>query len=320
MKMKLFGLAGVCLAMVSSASAQDFPQKPVMIISGSGAGSPGDTVVRTLREAMTSDLGQPVVIENRDAAGGTAALNSVFGAEADGYTILSTGAGPIVYYPFLMKSVTYKVEDLVPVSMLTGLPTILVANPKLGVKTLDELIAKAKQEPGKTTVSSAGNGTPTHLASEMLMQLTGIEILHIPYRGTAASATAVLSNEVDISFSGPGNVADQIKRGELIALVVNDTTRLKMLPDVPTAAEAGLPEFLVQAWFGLFAKAGTPTEAIEKIAAAARKALAVPETAAALENLGFTVVGSTPEDYKAYLAEDIARWSKVIKEAGIQPQ
>lgn len=321
MKLKfVFALLLTGVVTSAPALAQTFPEKPVTLVSTSAAGSAGDVVVRLLREVMTSELGQPLVIENRDGAGGTVAIDNVLGAPADGYTVLSTGAGPIIYNPFLMKSVEYKVEDLTPVSMMTALPTILVVNPNLGVNTLAELVAKAKQEPGTITTSSAGNGTPTHLAAEMFMQLAEIELLHVPYRGTVAAATALLANEVDMSFSAPGNVAEQIERGELVALVVNDDKRLKNLPDVPTASEAGMPDFLVQAWFGLFVKAGTPDAAIEKISEAARKAVADPEAAAALENLGFGVVGSTPQEYKDYLAKDIDRWSRVIEAADIEPQ
>ncbi|MBN9887195.1 Bug family tripartite tricarboxylate transporter substrate binding protein [Salipiger abyssi] len=320
MKQTLFSLGLTALTALLPAAASAFPDKPVTIISTSAAGSPGDVVARLVREAMSEELGQPVVIENRDAAGGALAIDELLGTEPDGYHVLSTGAGPIVFAPLLQKAVDYDVSALKPVVMLAALPTVLVANPSLGVSSVDELIALAKKEPGSIAVSSGGNGTPTHLASELMKQLTDIDILHIPYRGTSAAATAVLSNEVGISFSGPGHVVDQINSGDLVGLVVNDTKRLAILPDLPTAAEVGLPDFIVQGWFGFFVEEGTPDEVIDMLSSAALKALEDPEAVSKLDALGFTVVGSGPAEYQAYLDKNIALWDGVIKAAGIEPK
>jgi len=319
--MKKSLLAAFVLSLLAlPAAAQNYPTKPVTVISTSSAGSPGDTVIRVMREAMMASLGQPLVIENRDSAGGTVAVTSVIDAAPDGYTLLSTGAGPIVYNPFLMASVTYKVDDLKPVVLLTKLPTVLIVNSKLGVKTFQELVALAKSKPGELRVGSAGNGTPTHLAAEMMMQVTGTEVLHIPYRGTPAAATAVLSNEVDMVFSSYGNVAQYISGGEVVPLVVNDTAPVKAIPQLPTAADVGYPNFIVNGWFGLFVPKDTPDDTVAKIAAAAAAAAGDEKVVETLEKLGFTVASTTPDEFKAFVKDDIDRWGAVIKAAGIEPQ
>ena len=323
MLQRLLALAFSCIALGSwSASwAQAWPNRPVRIIVAAGAGGP-DVIARLVAVHLTTQLGQPFVVENKPGANGILGTDIVAKSPPDGYTFLVFSSG-LVVNPSMYKKLPYDTEkDLLPVSNLVlngGL--FVTVNPALPVKTLQEFTALARWPDSRLTFSSPGVGNTLHLAGEQYNALAGTKLLHIPYKGGGPATAAVLGGEVQVMFASPANVVNQIKAGKLRALAYTGSKRAEALPDVPTTAEAGMPEFANDGgWFGLFAPANTPPEIVEKVYRGVRVALTDPATVAKILALGLVPVGDTPAEFKKYVSAQIKSYAQIVRMAGIEPE
>jgi tripartite-type tricarboxylate transporter receptor subunit TctC len=304
------------------AHAQDpktYPNRPIRMIVPFPAGGPTDGMARIISERLGSVLGQSIVIENRGGgAGGSNGAKVVAAADADGYTVLLTPGGPLTSGPAIHANIGYDpVKVFTPVGLLTESPQIMSVHPDVPVKTLPELVAYAKANPGKLTWGSQGFGTSPHLLAEMFKLETGVNIVHVPYRGTAPVLAAVLVNEVQMIADSSTTSLPHIQAGRLRPLALPMAHRFAKLPDVPTTAEVGYPKLLAPFWLGVVAPAGTPPEIVDKLNGAFRDSLAPPETRARLSNLGAEIRAGTPAEFGQMLAEELARWTAVAKAANI---
>ena len=301
------------------AQASDWPSKPVRWVVPFPPGGAMDAIARTLGEKLSTELGQPVVIENKPGAGGNIGAEFVARAPADGHTIMITSIGMATNKPLYGKLRYDPVKDFAPVSLLAVVPNVLVINstqPK--VNSVADLIAAAKQSPGKLSYASAGNGTSIHLAGEMFTSLAGVEMLHVPYKGSGPAISDLLGGQVNTMFDSITSANAHLQSGKLRALAVTTAKRSKALPDVPTMAEAGVAGYDVSPWFAVFAPAGTPKPIVERLNKLLVAAMKQPAVAERLATLGAEPVGSSPEQLAAHLARESAMWSRLIQERGIQ--
>jgi tripartite-type tricarboxylate transporter receptor subunit TctC len=304
------------LCIVSSiAYAQNFPEKPLRIIVGPGP----DSLARITGEKITEDWGQAVIVEARPAAGGIVAGDSVAKSTPDGYTLLlSTGSFTI--NSVLQPKMPYDFQnDLAPVSLLATLPFILVVNTTSPIKSLKELVATTKAQPSKFNYASSGNGTPAHLAGEMLKQMASIDILHIPYKSAAAGVTDLLGGQVNFMFVPAPSALPFIRSNQLRALAVSSPKRYSVLPDIPTVAEEGYPNFAIVGWNGVHVPAKTPKNIIEKLNKEFIKVMHQKDVQAKAIAAGFEPMGSSIEEFSQFVKSDISRSSEVIKTGNIQP-
>ena len=303
-----------------ASAAPDYPSKPIRLLVPGAAGSPPDTVARSVGERLAA-LGQPVIVENRPGAVGTLALSAVARAAPDGHTLGIIGL-PHLVAPGLLRVMPYDTErDLVPIVQLVRTANVLVVPPSSPVKTVDDLIALAKSKPGLVTFASAGNGTPSHLAFELFRQHAGIDAIHVPFKGIPAAFSALMGEQVDVTFSGIAAALPLIKTARLRALGTAAAARLPVLPELPTIAELGLPGFQLEEWYGLATTAGTPAEVIDKIASEVARILAMPEIRARLESLGLSPIDkSGPESFAKMIRADLPRWTQFVRGAGIRSE
>jgi tripartite-type tricarboxylate transporter receptor subunit TctC len=311
---------GGALAFLATAEAQNYPNRPVRIIVPFAAGGAVDSVARIIGSKLTESFGQPVIVENRPGAGGNLAADAVSKSAPDGYTILLTTNGQAIS-PSLYRSLPYDAaKDLVPVTQLIQSPLLLVANPKLPVNNLKELIALAKEKAGTLNYGSTGVGNPLHLAMEMLKHATGMRIHAVPYRGDALLNTALIAGEVPLAVvpvaTGRVNVDNKLVH----ALAVTTAQRAKALPEVPTVAEQGVPGFDIGSWQGLFVPANTPHEIVMRIQEETRKALDAPDVRERLKAFVAEPVGSMPEVFAAKFKDELAKYAKIVKDAQIPMQ
>lgn len=315
----VFSLMAFVLA-VSPAAQAAFPEKPIRMIVPFPAGGNADIVARSIGNELSKNLGVPVVIENRGGAGGVIGSEIVAKAPADGYTIVMVSASHVIN-PSMQKSLPYDtIKDFAGISLVAEVPTVLVVHPSVPAKSLKELIAYAKANPGKINFATAGNGTVGHLSAELLKSMAQIKMEHVAYKGNGPAMTDVLGGHVQMIFGSMPSALPHIKSGALRALVVTAPKRSAAAPDIPSTAEAGMPGFDVATGFGLFAPSKTPRAIINKLNAEVVKALKLPEVSNRLAGQGAEPVGSTPEEYDAFVKKEIAKWQKVCKEAGIKPQ
>jgi tripartite-type tricarboxylate transporter receptor subunit TctC len=305
--------AVVALALCHAACAQGYPAKPIRILVGPGP----DVLARIYGEKFTAAWGEHVVIDQRPGAGGTIAADLVAKAAPDGYTLL-LATGSYTINASLQKQPYDLVRDFAPVSLLGTVPFILVVTPSLPVKSVKELIALARSKPGQINYASAGNGTPPHLAGEMLKLLTGIDIVHVPYKGAAAGLVDVMAGQVQTMFAVAPVGIPQVKAGKVRALAVSTAKRSRVVPDLPTVAEAGVPGFEVVSWNGLLAPAGSPQSVLAKLDAEIIKVTQLPDVQARMVGLGFEPVGSSEAAFGRFVRDDIARWAKVIRAAHVK--
>lgn len=313
---------GIFMAATPAVHAQvagsDWPSKPIRWIVPFPPGGAMDAIARTLGDKAGKALGQSFVIENKPGAGGNIGADFVAKAPADGYTMMITSIGMATNKSLYGKLSYDPVKDFAPVSLLAVVPNVLVANStQPDVKTVPELIAKAKKEPGKLTYASAGNGTSIHLAGEMFTSLAGIDMLHVPYKGSGPALADLLGGQVNYMFDSITSALPHIQSGKLRALGVTTAKRSSTLPNVPTLAEAGVPGYEVSPWFAVFMPAGTPKPVIAKLNAALLEAMKQPEVRSRFASIGAEPIGSTPDELAAHLARESARWSKLIVERGI---
>jgi tripartite-type tricarboxylate transporter receptor subunit TctC len=310
-------LAGLApgLAMAQS----DYPTRPVTLVVPFPAGGSTDLVARVIAQKMTDGLGQQVLVENKGGAGGNLGSAAVAKSDPDGYTILMGTVATHALNPAIYKKMPFdSVADFAPISLLVTVPNVLVVNPDLPAKTVQELIALAKEKPGELSYASSGNGTPLHLSGELFKSMAGIDIVHIPYKGAGPALTDLLGNHVSIMFDNLPSSTGYIKEGRLRGLAVTTAERAASMPELPTMAESGLPGYETYTWNALFAPAGTPPAVIERLNAEAVKAVQDPEVKARLAEFGATAVGSTPDELAAHVQAELAKWAPVVKASGAQ--
>jgi tripartite-type tricarboxylate transporter receptor subunit TctC len=311
-------VAASALALGTAAQAQEFPDRPVTLVVPFAAGGSTDVVARIIGQKMSEDLGQQVVVENVAGAGGNLGADRVARAEADGYTILMGTVATHALNPLILKTKPYDPEkDFAPVSLLVLVPNVLVVNPELPAKNVAELVALLKAAPEQYSYASSGNGTPLHLSGELFKKMAGVNIQHVPYKGAGPALNDVIGNQVPIMFDNLPSSSSHIKSGTLRALAVTTKERAPSFPDVPTIAET-IPGYETYTWNALFAPAGTPKEAVDRLNAAAKKALADPAVAEKMKDFSATIVASTPEELATHVTAELAKWSPVVKDANVQ--
>ena len=311
--------AGALLLLAASATAQ-YPDKPVRIVSPFAAGGGGDIASRIVAQKVTENTGKSFIVENKAGAGGRIGYEYGARAPADGYTLTASDT-TYTMMPGLYGGYPWGNDlDLVPVTILVTTPFVIVASPKLNVRTLKELIALAKAQPGKLNFGSAGIGSINHVSTELLKREAGIDIAHVPYKGMGDAITGMLTGSVDVLVIGAITAAPHIASGRMIPLAVAATKRSTALPDVPSVVEAGLPSFLAGNWFAWSAPKGTPKDVVDYLQREAAKALASPDVRDRLLAQGSEPSGITPAEFDVVVRNDLKRWTDVIKVAGIKPE
>ena len=311
-----FALAAM-LAALPQADAQDYPSRPVKIIVPFPAGGTADVMPRVIGEWLSRKWGQPVVVENRTGAAGNIGAEAVAKAEPDGYTLLSAPPPPLVINQNLYPKLGFDPSEFVPIVIMGRVPNALVVNPKLPLNSVAEVIAYAKANPGKLTSATQGNGTTSHLTSELFQMMADLKFQHVPYRGSAPALTDLVAGSVDLMFDNLGVSLPLVKGGQLKLLGVATPKRMASLPDVPTIAET-LPGFESAAWFAIVAPPKTPQAVVDKINADVNEALRQSDIVQRLTQLSAEPIGGTPQATAAYMREEIERWHKVIKAANVK--
>lgn len=312
----VFGLLALLPLPAGAQNASGFPSLPIKLVLPLAAGGATDTLARISSGAAEASLGQSVIIENRPGAGGSLAATSVVKASADGYTLLFANFATHTVAPRLLKSVTYDaLKDFAPVTLVASQPHVLLVNRELGLNSVAELIAYAKQHPGKLNYGSSGVGSPLHLAGEYFKAKAGIELVHVAYKASGPALMDMIAGRIEVMFDNLSTGLPYAQSGQLKAIAVTSSVRSPLAPDVPTMIEAGLPDFETYGWWGVAAPASTPAAIVSKISDAYRRGLADPAVARKLSEQGFTVIGSDPETFQSFVERDIARWSPVIKAA-----
>jgi tripartite-type tricarboxylate transporter receptor subunit TctC len=310
---------GISMVFVSSPLAA-FPEKPIRMIVPFPPGGNTDINARAVQNKMSENIGQRVIIENRGGAGGTIGSEIASRSAPDGYTILMVSAAHVIN-PSMVKNIPYDtLEAFDGIAVVANVPSVLLAHPSLPYKTLQELIAYAKSNPGKVNYASSGHGTIGHLAAELMKSRANIDMVHVPYRGNAPAMIDLLGGHVDIMFSSLPSAIGHIRSGKLVAIALSAPNRSPAAPEIATMEEQGLTGCEVVTKFSLFAPAGTPKEIIEKLNGAVVKALQDPNVKAKMENLGAEPVGSTPEELDEFARTEIEKWKTVSKSAGIEPK
>jgi tripartite-type tricarboxylate transporter receptor subunit TctC len=300
------------------ALAQEYPSRPVRLIVPFAAGGPNDIIARLVGGRLSDALGQPIVVENRPGAGGNIGTDFVAKAPPDGYTLLSAGPGSLIINP-LLGSVPYDTaRDFAPVSLMASAPNVLVVHPSVPAKSVRELIELARAHPRQLNYASGGPGSTPHLSAALFAVMAGIDIVHVPYKGTGPASADLLGGQVQMAFFGIPPLLPHIKTGKLRALAVTGKRRSPELPEVPTVDEAGLRGYEVSPWYGLLAPAGTPRAIVDRLNAEVTKIVRRPEMKEKLVSQGAEPAGGTPEDYAAAIRADTATWARVIREAGLR--
>lgn len=314
-------LLAACLlafGLVQHTAAQtNWPEKPVKLVVGFTAGSATDVTARLFAQKFTEAWGQPVVVENIAGNSGAIGVDRVAKAMPDGYTLMWSGNAAITILPSMQALPFDPLKDLTPISTSLVMPSVFVVNNDLPVKSIADLIAHAKANPGKLSYGTPGVGTPQHIAGELFAHLAGIKMEHIPYRG--ANLTDVMSGVVPVGIQNAGAAMPLVRDGRVRGIAVTSLKRTASAPDLPTLAEQGFPGFEATSWFALMGPAGLPKPIVDKVRAESLKALADPELKKKIAAMGLDLVGSTPEETRAAIAADIPKWAKVIKDAGIKP-
>jgi tripartite-type tricarboxylate transporter receptor subunit TctC len=315
---RILALAALAAA-AAPALAETWPQRPISFIVPFAAGGGTDAFARPLAQQLDNQLGMRVIIDNRAGAGGNTGAAAAAKAAPDGYTFF-VGATHHVIAPSMYATLPYDLEkDFVPIGIVSQVPHVVVVNPqKVPAKTLADFVAEAKRNPGKYNYASAGAGTAHHLAGELFKLLTGTNIVHVPYRGAGPAMQDLVAGQVDMAFDGLGSSASQIAGGQIRALAVASDKRVKAFPDVPTAAEAGVPGYEVSTFYALWAPKGTPPEIVERMTKELRTALQAPGIKEAWERQGSDIPTLTGAEFGAFTKAEIARWAKVVKEAGVK--
>ena len=318
--MKVWTPVLLSLLMTGAAAAQDYPNRPVRMVVGFPPGGGTDVVARILAPRMSELLGQPVVIDNRPGATGTVAAGQVAKATPDGYTIMMGHVSVNAIAPSLFSNLSYDViKDFAPIAIAAAVPHLVVVHPSVQVSSLRDLIGYLKSQPGKISFPSAGNGSMPHLAGEIFKSLAGVQVMHVPYKGSGQSMQDLLGGQHLVAFDTMPASSPHVRSGKLKALAVSSAQRVASFPDVPTAEEAGLPGYQVITWYGLFAPAGTPPGIVNRLHADAVKAMQTPDIKSKLDGIGADgTISRSPEDFAALVRADTARYAKIVKEIGLR--
>ena len=301
----------------TSALAQAYPTKPVTIIVPFAAGGTTDILARIIGQALTAELGQSVVVDNRAGAGGNIGGQAAAKATLDGHTLFMGTVGTHAINASLYKKMPFApVKDFAPLTRVANVPNLLVANPAQPYKSVKDLIAYAKANPGKVNFGSSGNGSSIHLSGELFKSLAKVDMQHVPYKGSAPAVTDLLGNQIGIMFDNMPSAIQHVRSGKLVPLAVTTAKRSPELPNVPTIAEAGVPGYEATSWFGMFAPAGTPAPVLAKLNAAIVKVLAQPDVKKKINEQGAEVYSETPEQFAAFIQAESVKWGKVVKESG----
>lgn len=313
-----FGLAAIAGTFWPPAMAQDFPTKPIRLVVSFPPGAGPDILARMVGTKLSDSLGQPVITENRPGAGGNIATDLVARAPADGYTLL-VASNHLNINPSLFKKLNHDpLKDFAPVTLATATPNVLVVRPSLGVKSLAELSALARDQPGKLNFSSGGNGSVGHLAGELYRTQAKVDVVHVPFKGPVEAITAVIAGNVDFAFLVAPAALPQVRSGKLQALAVTGAKRLPALANVPTMVESGLADYEVSAWQGILAPAGTPDAIVTKLREEIARILRLPEISGVLDKQGLEVIANTPAGFAAYNRAELSKWARTVKDAGIR--
>lgn len=301
-------------------AAGTYPDRPITLLIPYPPGGSADLLARPISIELAKKLGQTVIIDYKPGAGGTIATGQLARAKPDGYTILMVLAAHAIN-PNLYPSLPYDTaKDFAPVSLVANLPLLAAAPKAAPFNTIQELIAYAKKNPGKVSYASAGNGNTSHLAVELFKKATGTDMVHIPYKGSGPAVVAMMGNEVDLMFDSISTSLPQVKGGKLKALAVSSAERAKVLPDVPTIEESGVPGFVVNGWYGIIAPGGTPPEVVNALSQAIAEVVKQPAVGEQLADYGYALVGSTPEAFGAHINKELETWARVVKDADVKMQ
>ena len=317
MRRLAFALAAA-IGFAAPAFAQEYPSRPIRVIVPFPAGQASDVIARTVGERLSKAIGQPVVVENRPGAGGNIGSDAGAKAAPDGYTLtMATAALPISKNVY--KKLPFDPEkDFAPITLMTVTPLVLITRPDMPVSNVPELVALARKSPGKIMFASSGPGTSHQLSGELFKTLAGIDILHVPYKGSAPAHVDLMGGTVDIMFDNIVPVTPHVRSGKLKALAVTTPQRAESLPNVPTMAESGFPNFEAVAWFGLLAPAGTPAPIVERLNREVTGILKSPEVRDRLAGMGATVVAGTPQEFGRWMSTEVAKWAPIVKRAQIE--
>ena len=318
---KIALVLGLCLGAAMPAGAQpaEYPSKPIRLVVGFAPGGAADYVARAMSDAFAKALGQPVVIDNKPGNGSSIAADIVAKAPADGYTLLIASPSSISVNPALNPKLPYTARDLAAVTKMTTSPLVLAVNPATGIKSVADLVAAAKKDPGKLNYSTSGNGSAPHLGAALFSQVTGVEMTHIPFRGGSLAIQSVMAGDTQLTFGTSPSVLPMANGGRLKALAVSTRERSPLVPGLPGMREAGLPDYQLEFWYGMFAPANTPAPVLKKIYDATVAAMQQPSVKASLARDGTEVsVSASPEAFNAFLAEDGKFWVKLVKSANVK--
>ena len=317
-----FAVALAALGVSLLASAQTYPSKPIRVITPYGAGGASDIVVRAGVHEMSKQLGQGIIVENRTGAGGTIGFEAFASSPPDGYTLLGTasslhGIAAALYTKTLNHDPN---KDVEPVIIFANVSNVLVVNPSVNARSMKELIELARKEPGKLTFVSAGVGTSVHMAGELFKNMAGVQMTHVPYKSSVAALVDLMAGRVDVMFDNIPSALAHIRSGKLRALATTGAKRAAVLPELPTIAEQGLAGYEAGVWIGLLAPAGTPKAIVDKLNAEGQKAIKAPDFAKRMADLGYEVIGGTPEQMRATIDAEVKRWFPVVKASGAKPE
>jgi len=311
----------VLLLAATSAFAQTYPTKPIRILIAQAPGSATDVISRVVGNRLSEALGQPVVIEAKPGAGGVLGTEAAAHSAPDGYALFMANNSTHGSNPALYPKLPYDaVNDFAPISMVASVPYVLIVNPTMPVGTVDQLIKLAKAQPGRINYASAGNGSTHQFCAELLKNMAGIDLVHVPYKGSPPGVTAVVAGEVGVMFANLTDIGGQLKGGKVKPLAVTSASRNPHLPETPTLAEAGLPGFEILSWFALVAPAGTPASIIKQLNTEAVKVLGRDDVKSTLGAQGLTVYSSTPEQVSAHIKSEIAKFTRIAQAAGIKAE
>ena len=312
---------GLCVLLAPAlASAQTFPDHTIRLIVPFPPGGPNDIIARVVAQKMQEILKQTIIIDNRGGQGGVLGTDLVAKAKPDGYTIAVASAGALAISPSMEKVAYETLKDLAPVTLVAKVPEMLVVAENVPAKNMAELVALAKKQPGKLNFASSGPGSLPHLAGELFKLTAKIDIVHVPYRGAAPAVNDLLGGQVQMVFLDLPVLLPQVKAGKLRPIAVGAEKRVPTLPDVPTTGEAGMPSLQTENWYGMVAPAGTPKDVVAALNKAAVEAMKDPDVVSKLSSQGAILVGDTPDEFRAFIASETAKWAKVIKDAGVPTQ